>query len=239
MIQLITFDFWATLYAPRDEAQLDGMRQRRYTVVRDLLTAAGFGVDTETVRRTWEALTDRGIRETTISTPALVDALCDGLAIDPPPDIRRRLVREIHEVASRVQWRRAPGVAGVLRHLRQKGYRLGVVSNTGFPAGQVLRQVLAADGMLLYFEAFAFSDELGIRKPNPEIFRPVLERLGVEPAAAAHIGDRPGVDVAGAHAAGMRAIRYAGLHDEPGPPEAEAVIHDFRELPAVLESLEH
>ena len=232
MIRVITFDFWATLYVPRDPGQLEAMRQARYAAVRDVLAVTGFEVALDAVQWAWETATVNG--ETTISTPALVDALCTGLVIDPPQETRRRLVRAIHEVASRVQWRRAPGVAGILRHLRQQGYRLGVVSNAGFPAGQVLRQVLAADGLLLYFEAFAFSDELGIRKPDPDIFRPVLERLGVEPAAAVHIGDRPGVDVAGAHAAGMRAIRYAGLHDDPSPPEAEAVIRDFRELPTVL-----
>ena len=234
MIQLITFDFWATLYIPRDEAQLDAVRQARFAAIRDVLTEAGFPVSVEAVRSAWERLTENGVRETSISTPALVDSLCERLSIDPAPLLRQRLVRTIHDVASRVQWRRAPGIGGVLRHLRQQGYRLAVVSNTGFPAGQVLRQVLAADGMLLYFEAFAFSDELGVRKPDPEIFRPVLQRVGVDPAEAVHIGDRPAVDVAGAHAAGMRAIRYAGLHDDPGPPEAEAVIHDFRELPEVL-----
>jgi len=234
MIQLITFDFWATLYIPRDEAQLNTVRQARFAAIHEVLAEAGFQVNADAIRRAWELLTENGVRETTISTPALVNGLCETLSIELDPQIRQRLVRVIHEVAGRVQWRRAPGVGGILRHLRQQGYRLGVVSNTGFPAGQVLRQVLAADGMLLYFEAFAFSDELGIRKPNPEIFHSVLQRVGVEPSAAVHIGDRPRVDVAGAHAAGMRAIRYAGLHNEPGPPEAEAVIHDFRELPEVL-----
>lgn len=234
MIQLITFDFWATLYIPRDEAQLNAVRQARFAAICDVLTEAGFQVGVDAVRATWELLTENGVRETSISTPALVDGLCERLSIAPTPQLRQRLVRTIHDVAGRVQWRRAPGVGGVLRHLRQQGYRLGVVSNTGFPAGQVLRQVLAADGMLLYFDAFAFSDEVGVRKPDPAIFHPVLQRVGVEPAAAVHIGDRPAVDVTGAHAAGMRAIRYAGLHDDPGPPEAEAVIYDFRELPEVL-----
>jgi len=66
------------------------------------------------------------------------------------------------------------------------------------------------------------------------MFHRTLEPLGSETHRAAHVGDRPGTDRAGALAAGMYAIRYAAVEDHPGPPAAHAVIMDLRELPHAL-----
>ena len=52
-----------------------------------------------------------------------------------------------------------------------------------------------------------------------------------------HIGDTPRTDIAGAQALGMTTIRCAGSADHPEPPEADFVIKDHREIPAILEEL--
>jgi FMN phosphatase YigB (HAD superfamily) len=61
--------------------------------------------------------------------------------------------------------------------------------------------------------------------------------LGARPAEAAHIGDTPRTDIAGAQAAGMTAIRCAGAVDHLEPPDADFVIKDHREIPGILERL--
>ena len=114
----------------------------------------------------------------------------------------------------------------VLEELRAQGLRLGLVSNTGrdldaFVAHHRL-QVDAALG----------SGAFGRTKPHPTIFRAVLERLEVEPAAAAMVGDSIEDDIDGAHAAG---IERAFLLDREGRfPDAGNRLPDLRALPAAL-----
>jgi HAD superfamily hydrolase (TIGR01549 family) len=230
-VRAVTFDFWSTLYTPRDRAQLEEIRGARATMLHDGLTRAGYAFSSATVSAAFQPPTDRRGPAVTLSDS--VAAMCDRLGIGPAPDVRRRLLRSLDELAGQIQWVHASGAPAVLRHLRQHNYQLGIVSNTYFPPGRVIRQVLGADGTLMYFQAFAFSDEVGVYKPDPAIFRHVLYQLGLdaEPKAVVHVGDHPEIDVAGARAAGLRTVRYAGLRDRPGSPEADAVIHDFRELP--------
>jgi putative hydrolase of the HAD superfamily len=88
----------------------------------------------------------------------------------------------------------------------------------------IQRNKLRALGLGGRFSAIVLSDELGRehRKPDPLPIHVALETLGVEPADAVFIGDRPEEDIAGALAAGVRAIRvhtgeYAGSPDVPAP----------------------
>src|SRR5439155_18814107 len=87
----------------------------------------------------------------------------------------------------------------VLGALREQGLKLGLVSNTG----RDLEEFVAHHR--LEVDAVLGSRSFGRTKPHPTIFRAVLERLGVEPAGAAMIGDSHEDDVEGARAAGIRA----------------------------------
>ena len=93
-----------------------------------------------------------------------------------------------------------PGVPHALARLRAHGLALAVVANWDFG----FHEHLAASGLASWFDAVVVSAEVGARKPDPAPFRVALERLGVEPARALHVGDEPASDEAGALAAGMR-----------------------------------
>ena len=69
-----------------------------------------------------------------------------------------------------------------------------------------------------------------VGKPEPPLFRMALERLGVEPTAAAMVGDSVPSDIAGARAVGMRTVLYAPHGGAPG--EADLVVRSFAELAA-------
>jgi putative hydrolase of the HAD superfamily len=117
-----------------------------------------------------------------------------------------------------------PGVPETLDELA-RAVPLGLVSD-GYPAGQ--RAKLAALGLTSAFSAIVWSDELGRdhRKPDPLPFHVALRELGVEPADAIYIGDRPAKDVGGAVAAGLRAVRVrtGEWHEEPDDPRAWASV---------------
>jgi putative hydrolase of the HAD superfamily len=101
----------------------------------------------------------------------------------------------------------AEGAPAVLESVARQGYTLCLVSNTMRTPGRALREVLRQYGVLDHFAHLTFSDECGVRKPEPEIFRRTLAAVGVTAAEAIHVGDDPLLDVEGARRAGMRVIQ--------------------------------
>jgi 2-haloalkanoic acid dehalogenase type II len=92
-----------------------------------------------------------------------------------------------------------PGVVETLERLRSLGLELAVVANWDIS----VHEQLARFGLTSFFRTIVSSSEVGAMKPDPKIFQVALERLGIPPARAMHVGDHT-VDEAGARAAGMR-----------------------------------
>jgi putative hydrolase of the HAD superfamily len=92
-----------------------------------------------------------------------------------------------------------PGALEAVAGLHARGLELAVISNWDVGLSEHLERIGAAE----YFSAIITSAEAGAAKPNPSVFRLALERLGVEPGRALHVGDEP-PDEEGARAAGMR-----------------------------------
>jgi putative hydrolase of the HAD superfamily len=107
-------------------------------------------------------------------------------------------------------------VPEVLRRLGELGVARVVVSNWDASLGQVLGRA----GLTPWLDAVLSSAAVGAAKPEPEIFHAALERVGVRPEEAIHVGDSLAEDVEGARAAGLRAVlldrRRAGA--PPGVP---------------------
>jgi len=113
----------------------------------------------------------------------------------------------------------------VLDDLREHGLELGLLSNTS----RDLDAFVAHHGIEV--DAILTSRVHGKSKPHDTIFRAMLERLDVDPAAAVMVGDSPEDDVAGARAVGMR----AWLVDRDGRfPDHQDRLTDLRALPAAL-----
>ena len=96
------------------------------------------------------------------------------------------------------------------RALRDEGYRVAILTNNAKEAGDHWRAILPIDEM---FDLVVDSSEVGMRKPNPAIYRYTAERLGVPIERCVFLDDAPG-NVAGAQAAGMQAI-LVGLDVAP------------------------
>jgi putative hydrolase of the HAD superfamily len=115
-------------------------------------------------------------------------------------------VSPIHEVPPYLN----PDIRGVLESLSGEK-QLGIVCNTGITPGFALMEFLSRQKVAEYFDAMIFSDEVGIRKPEPKIFRLAARKLGVKPNETVHIGDNIRCDVWGAKLAGFKAIHLAGI----------------------------
>ncbi len=109
-------------------------------------------------------------------------------------------------------WQAAPGAPALLRGARARGWRTGMVSNFDHR----LPAVLAALGLADLLDVVVLPADAGAAKPDPRIFHLALERLGVEPGAALYVGDDADDDIAGATAAGLRAVDVATVSDLAG-----------------------
>jgi putative hydrolase of the HAD superfamily len=242
VLRAVTFDYWQTLVAELP----GGMRDVRMAMWLEELERAGqprtsddldaaFEANWAEFNQRWEANTGQwGAEET-------VGFVGERLALSLHDGLRDRLVDSFRLVAERSELVTAPNLEPCLRALRDAGLRIGIVCDVGLTAAPILRDRLAAFGLLDLFDAWAFSDETGWFKPAPEAFAPALEGLGVAPAEAAHVGDNDRTDVAGAKGLGMVAVHYLGLRHladwlpPPVPSErADVILEDHAGLPAAL-----
>ncbi len=123
------------------------------------------------------------------------------------------------------QWRPSlfPEVHGVLETLHSRGIAMAIVSN-GWRQAEEAERLRVAE----YFDAIVGSVHVGHHKPEPEIFRIAVEKLGMAPEKALYVGDDYDDDVIGARRAGLTPI----LIQRNGGGEREDVrtIHSLREL---------
>jgi HAD superfamily hydrolase (TIGR01493 family) len=87
-------------------------------------------------------------------------------------------------------WTPYPDTAAVLAGLTRRGIKTAVVSNIAFDIRDAFRTLGAYDDV----DEYVLSFEVGAVKPNPEIFRIALQRLGVDPADALMVGDSEEAD---------------------------------------------
>jgi putative hydrolase of the HAD superfamily len=143
-----------------------------------------------------------------------------------------RLVDELYRTFSHISsYKLFDDVLPVLDRLGAIGYRMGLISNFE----RWLEEMLVELEVGHRFEVAVISGIEGVEKPDPGIYRSALERAGVDPARAAHVGDSPELDIAPALAVGMTGVlvdRVGRYPDASGPR-----VRSLAELPEVLESL--
>ncbi len=87
-------------------------------------------------------------------------------------------------------------------------------------------------GLGQYFVASIQAREIGVAKPEREIFDVAVQRTGVAHARVLHVGDDPHTDVHGAHQAGMQAawVNRKGENWQPESPPPRMIVSDLEEL---------
>lgn len=124
----------------------------------------------------------------------------------------------------------------VLVRMRGRGWLLGLLTN-GAPSVQNTK--IDAVGLRGLFDAIVISGEMGVGKPEREVFEAVLGRLGVGAAGAVMVGNSVARDVVGARGVGMRAVllRVPGA-EEPGDAEPEGVARSLLEVLELVERMD-
>jgi len=241
MLRAVTFDLWETLIKDVPESE-PLLRARRNGDIADVLRRAGLKPDPVALehahREVWVRMDAVWKLRRDLST---LEQTRLYLEIALGDEARRLPAAVLDEAAERYGEallhhppRTIDGAAEVLDHVRARGLRVALICNTGRTPGRVLRVILGRFGIAGRIDSFCFSNELGICKPDPEIFRLALSPLGVRPDEAIHVGDRPDLDLAGARAAGLPVVHLRA----PGAPEGDAdhVIPSLRDLPAIIDA---
>ncbi|MFC4068109.1 HAD family hydrolase [Actinoplanes subglobosus] len=145
--------------------------------------------------------------------------------------VRGSVARLSYDWAWRDGWALRPGIPEFLAACAGRGIPLAVVSNT--LCGAAHRDYLAKTGVGRLFAAQVYSDEAGVRKPNPQMIWNATDALGISPAGCWFVGDSRRRDIACARRAdiGAAILMPSGREDSGGDQaEPDATVADGFEL---------
>lgn len=153
--------------------------------------------------------------------------LLEELGIDRP-----ELVEDLFATFSRsTSYKVFDDVFPVLSRLEESGYRLGLISNfEGWLQNVLIEQELGES-----FDVSVISGIEGVEKPDPRIYEIAIERAGIDPRRAVHIGDSMRMDVQPAREVGLNVVLLdrVGRYPDAGCP----TIATLEELPALVSKL--
>ena len=163
---------------------------------------------------------------------AAIAAILEEAGVDPAHD-RHHLALAAYRGFWEPHTFTDPQVRPVWEGLRDRGIRVGVLSNTIW-SRDYHRGLFERDGVLDLVDGDVYSSEIDHVKPHPEAFHAACRAVDVKPEAAVYVGDRLFEDVWGAGNAGMRSI-LVPHSDIPASQRG----HSEGEPDAVVERLGH
>lgn len=140
---------------------------------------------------------------------------------------------------ARLKLKRRDGMTETLARIHELGYRQGIISN--IISNSFVPHILNEYGIAGYMSCVLCSQGVGMRKPDPAIFRLAAERLELAPRELCYVGDTISRDLIGARRAELGAVvlidNPAVAHRDAkvvGYWEPDARIHTFSELLPLL-----
>ena len=254
MIKAIAFDLWETLIT--DTPELSRRQERlRLTRLEEILSANGHPETAERLEHAHGKLWHRchelyWSADRDVPCRTQIEHFLEVLGIEPASlgeEVLAELERAYAGAALEVLPAPVDGANDLLREVRSRDLRVGLISNTGRTPGYVLRDVLDRLELAPSIDAMVFSNEHGECKPRASIFERLGDELGVRCDEIVFVGDNLYVDVWGAQRCGMQAVHFVPAvrgtavappvdHDLEIAPDA--VIRHLSELPAALDGLQ-
>ena len=244
MLDTVTFDLWNTLMA-NSPPDMERYRLRRVEKLGELLQEHRQKIEPDRLleayrkgfdkcKETWERNLDLSTEEQLeLIFKLLGDGKLQRRALDLMPHLVEAYISPILEDPPQV----IDGARDVLRDIKSRGYKIGLICNTGTSPGRVIRVLLERFGMIQYFDNTTFSNELRIRKPDPRIFLHTLKELGSQPGGSAHVGDLLDADIWGAKNVGMVSVHFHPDQTPCDDLEPDFSIKHLSELKLILGDL--
>lgn len=222
-LSAIIFDLYGTLiYEPNFEDCFPALAQAS-------------GVELDDYRRVRQETSDDATTGRLATGVARAERILAGLGRPNRDGLAERLA----EIERNARWSETyvyPSTVPTLRALRERGYRIGLVSDCTALMG---RPILERFGLLPLFDAVALSYEVGHAKPSPAIYRATTDRLGVSTDQCLYVGDGGSDELTGAHDLGMLTARIDqegafGRSQCPGPSDYVVVrLDQVLQLPPI------
>lgn len=244
-IKVVTIDFWNTIF---DSSNGIERNQLRINTLKSKLSELGLNISDEeyqtAMQEAWEFF--NGIwknEKRTLSTYDSVLFFWQYFSAPQDEFTINEVVKIFEECILYFPPKLFDGASNVIKELASK-YMLGIVSDTGFSPGRVLRDLLDKYSILEYFCAFSFSNETGVAKPHPKAYLSVLNALNCNPENAIHIGDIEETDIEGAKNLNMLAIRFLAnqpdflSEDSEFHTKADFIAKSWEEVLEIINSLE-
>jgi putative hydrolase of the HAD superfamily len=246
MLKSVSFDLWETLLTDTPELSRRQERLRLERIERVLLDR-GFAQTAERIEAAYRSLWHRCLelywsRDEDIACRIQIEHFLEALDLDPATFDESSLaaLEDVYaNAAIEVLPSVVPGAHDVLAELRDRGFRIGLISNTGRTPGYALREILDRLGLASSIDAMVFSNEHGACKPQPSIFATLRDALDVNYDEMMFVGDNLYVDVHGAQRLGITAVHFdpptRGTAIAPSVDHGldivpHATIRDLREL---------
>ena len=184
----VVFDLWKTLVPLEDDVKKQAFQE----------TAQALNLDPEQLKEPWAKTR---IRRETGDLEEYFHWLRDELGADWSDETistAMQVRRRIHGAAFQTP---DPHAVEVLRSLREQGMPIALVSN----CSSDVRDMIASSELAPWFNELVLSSEVGIMKPNLQVFALAADKLGVSPDRCLYVGDGHDNELVGATEAGMHA----------------------------------
>src|SRR3990172_4779801 len=202
MIEGVTFDWWNTIAVTTADQD---RRLRELRIERLLKAVAGLPVTDEDLLRAYDRQTallqEDWARNVDLHPEQQIAVFLKFAGLDGgDPALARAVAEAFGGALLEIPPALFPHIAETLEALKREGVAVGIVSNTGRTWGRYLRQVQDRLGIGRFFDVRVFSDEAGVRKPQPDIFSAAPPGLGLPPERGVPLGDDVAPDLPGAGA---------------------------------------
>ena len=228
MLKAIAFDLWETLITDTKEAS-KAQERLRLENISAILGTTPAAIESA-YRNVWHRCQELyWSRDEDIPCRRQIEHFLEIARIDADDDT----VAQLEHVYAMAAVENLPSIVDgadhVIASLKERGYRIGLISNTGRTPGYALRQILDRLGLAAQIDAMVFSNEHGECKPRRSIFEALRASLGVEHGEMMFVGDNLYVDVHGAKSCGMFAVHF--LPPQRGTAIAPPVDHGLEIVP--------
>ena len=242
----VTFDLWQTLLIDNRDLGLARMKVRLDGAL-EALRGAGedFSEDQvqEAYRQCYRTCHDIRAEGRDVTFMGQIEIFVRHIDPGLPERLEQEVMKQIAAVYADSLFTYPPpphpDAVNVLRSVKERGYRVGLISNTGMTPGTTFRQYMGQVGILGYFDTLTFSDEVQLAKPAPGIFLPTAKALGMAPEEIVHVGDHLLNDVLGASRVGMKTI-WIETYDERRTEvdvQPDVTVSSLGEVGAAVENL--
>ena len=203
--QAVIFDLFGTLI---DELMHPEVNRRVYVQKRNEMADA-LGVDRDEFAEEWSGALIQRMAGIFSSTEESLVHICRRLGVEASEESVARSARIRFEY-SRDSLVPRPGVAETLSALKDRGYKVGLISN----CTEEVCRLWESTPLAPLFDVAVLSFDVGLVKPDPRIYELATERLGVDGKDCLYVGDGSDGELSGAAQAGMTAVLMRAPDDE-------------------------